>query len=144
MSEKILVDYAMKFCGTPYIWGGDDPISGIDCSGLAIELLKASGVVKKKDYDNTAQGLFKDLLNWGGKANVQAYPCSFVFFGKSSTEITHVGFCISPTLMIEAGGGGSNVTNVAAAAKFNAYVRVRPILARTDLVGYVHPIYVWG
>ena len=144
MSEKILIDYAMKFCGTPYLWGGDDPINGIDCSGLAIELLKASGVIKQKDYDNTAQGLFKDLLNWKGSLNIQAYPASFVFFGKNNQAITHVGFCISPTLMIEAGGGGQNVTDKAAAAKFNAYVRVRPILARTDLTAYVHPLYLWG
>ena len=46
MSQKAVLDYAYSFLGTPYRWGGDDPLTGIDCSGLALEVLKAAGIYR--------------------------------------------------------------------------------------------------
>ena len=37
---ELAVKYAMAFIGTPYVWGGDDPMGGFDCSGFCIEVLK--------------------------------------------------------------------------------------------------------
>ena len=39
--------------------------------------------------------------------------------------------------MIEAGGGGSRVTDLENAIKYNAFVRVRPIARRSDLVAVI-------
>ena len=38
------VDYIKRFIGRPYSWGGDDPMSGFDCSGLIHETLQAVGL----------------------------------------------------------------------------------------------------
>lgn len=35
--------YALKFIGTPYVWGGNDPSRGIDCSGLVQNMFGAFG-----------------------------------------------------------------------------------------------------
>ena len=42
------LDYALRFIGRPYIWGGDGSgktHGGFDCSGLVLEALKACGII---------------------------------------------------------------------------------------------------
>lgn len=143
MSLKEVTNYAFSFLGTPYRWGGDDPITGVDCSGLAIEVLKAAGVLHG-NYDTTAQGLYLKLLELKAEKNQSPEPLSLAFYGKSDKEITHVGICVSPTHIIEAGGGGSKVIDVKSAADQNAFVRIRPIDHRADIVGILKPTYMWG
>lgn len=36
-------NYALNFVGTPYEWGGNDPRTGIDCSGLVQQMFGAFG-----------------------------------------------------------------------------------------------------
>jgi cell wall-associated NlpC family hydrolase len=38
-----------RLLGQPYLWTGDNPLEGFDCSGLVIEGLRAVGVVGRKD-----------------------------------------------------------------------------------------------
>lgn len=143
MSQAILYDYAMSFIGKPYIFGGDDPIKGIDCSGLAIELLKSQGLLPRA-YDSTAKDLYKHLLSTGQKNIIEGKFGALVFFGKNIEMISHVGFCLNNTLMVEAGGGDSTVTTAEIAAQRNAFVRVRPIGARSDKVAIVQIHYPWS
>ena len=138
MSQKVVLEYAFSFLGTPYRWGGDDPLTGIDCSGLALEVLKAAGIFKGS-YDTTAQGLYTELLLRGSTLTKQPEELCFAFYGKSDKEINHVGVCVSPTHIIEAGGGGSKVIDMKTAAEANAYVRIRPIDHRSDIVGVLKP-----
>ncbi len=135
-ANVILYDYAMRMVGLPYRWGGDDLVDGVDCSGLCIELLQAAGVFPK-GFDANAAGLW----NFAFEKTTAPRFGSLVFFGVPA--VTHVGFCLNELLMLEAGGGGSQTTSREAAAKQNAYVRVRPIKSRKDLVGFRHPTYPW-
>lgn len=134
---RILYDYAMSFVGQPYRWGGDDPIHGYDCSGLVQEILESCGVDPKGDQ--TAQGLY-DYFEKRGHWN-RIMLGALAFFGKDAKHITHVGFCLDPYRMIEAGGGGSKTKTREDAAKSNAYVRVRPLDSRKDLVAIIRPSY---
>lgn len=134
----VLYDYAMRIAGLPYRYGGDDLIEGLDCSGLVVELLLAAGVVSK-GFDSNAHGL------WHFPAFTKAAAPQFgtlCFFG-SEAFVSHVGFCLNETQMLEAGGGTSQTTTKEAAVKQNAFVRVRLIKSRKDLVGYRHPPYPW-
>lgn len=38
-----LIDYAMRFLGTPYVWGGNSLTKGVDCSGLVQQVFKQFG-----------------------------------------------------------------------------------------------------
>lgn len=137
----LLYDYAISMLGKPYIWGGDDPIRGFDCSGLAIEILTAFGVLPK-GYDTTAHGLylrFKDT----SRVILSAELGDLAFYGRQD-RITHVGFCMDNHFMIEAGGGGSKTKTEQDAADQNAYIRIRPIRSRKDLIGFSRIDYSAG
>lgn len=135
MDKDQFVKACFQFLNIPYIWGGDDPIIGYDCSGLAQELYAMLGIDPKGDQ--TAQALYNAFAS---KSNRVGDVGSLVFYGKSKTSITHVGVMISPTAMIEAGGGGSKTNTNSDAAKQNAYIRIRPINRRTDVVAVLQPL----
>lgn len=131
--DKVLYDYAMSFVGKPYRWGGDDPMASFDCSGLVVEILQSSGDFPH-GKDATAQGLYSWFV-MRGKITLQA-PCfgALAFFGKDINRISHVGFCLDAIRMLEAGGGNSKIDTVEEAIDANAYIRIRPVSIRKDLV----------
>lgn len=130
-----LSEYALKFIGRPYIWGGDGSGKcggGFDCSGLVLECLWAFGILPNGDM--TAQGIYDILYNqliWSTPGNGKEKPDDVLFFGKDGKHITHVAIAIGDGLMVEAGGGGSKCTTP---TNSTGMVRVRPIASRKDLV----------
>lgn len=118
-----LVKIALMFIGTPYIWAGNDVTTGVDCSGFVAEVMRSVGYLDKRDLN--AQGIYNFLLHFGYGSGVQRN--SVLFFGKSTSEISHVAIAIDTNLMVEAGGEGRENTDA-------GYVRVRPIQWRKDLV----------
>lgn len=139
ISDQVLYDYAMSFLGLPYKWGGDDPIEGFDCSGLVVEILKSVGYFPG-NFDSNSQGLF-NIVKATCQDTMNAKLGSLVFFGKDAENITHVGFCLDETRMLEAGGGGSKTITLDDASHQNAYVRIRPFRSRKDLVAIFSPKY---
>lgn len=130
-----LSEYALKFVGRPYIWGGDGSGKcggGFDCSGLVLECLWALGILQQGDL--TAQGIYDILyrqLGWYNSGKDKEKTDDILFFGKDLKHITHVAICIGNGLMVEAGGGGSKCRTPATST---GMVRVRPISWRKDLV----------
>jgi cell wall-associated NlpC family hydrolase len=135
---EILSDYAKSFLGLPYTWTGDDPISGFDCSGLVSEILRASGVVPW-NFRTNAQGIYDKFVS-NSSSNVYQ-PGALAFYGPSVSQIGHVGFLISPHLMIEAGGGNSETTTDQVRIEKNAFVRIRPVKYRRDFLITLRPYY---
>lgn len=128
----MIIKYALAFLGKPYIWGGDDPMRGFDCSGLVQELLASVG--KDPAGDQTAHGLY---LHFSANGTLIQKPeeAALAFFG-TEQRITHVALCLNDYQMIEAGGGGSSTKTVNDAIAQNAFVRIRPISNRKDLVAF--------
>ena len=135
--KEILIMMMRAYLGVPYIFGGSSP-QGIDCSGLVLELLKAVGVYPSKG-DNTAAGLANYYKAANMKMNIEFGD--LLFFGKSSSEISHVAFAVSADQMFESGGGDASTTTVLEALKREARVRIRPIKSRSDLVLVATPPY---
>lgn len=136
---KLLIDYAMTFVGIPYKWGGSNPMTGLDCSGLVQCILESVGADPRGDQ--SSQALHDILLQQGGILLSEPKAGAIAFYGQTPSKITHVTFCLNKYIMIEAGGGDSTTTSVVEAAKKDAYVRVRPIDRRKDLVAVVMPNY---
>jgi cell wall-associated NlpC family hydrolase len=119
--------------GKPYIWGGDDPVAGFDCSGLVIEILKSVGILKR-DGDWTAAGLMAVF-----PIVPAPHEGCLVFWENGAGKIVHVEYCLDGTHSIGASGGASATTSAADAIKQNAYVKVRPMKSRAGIAGYCDP-----
>jgi cell wall-associated NlpC family hydrolase len=133
----LLIKTAMAHLGTPYKWGGSNPVEGFDCSGFMQWLLKSAGLDQKGDQ--TAQALYDQFIKTGSVSSDR--PGTLVFYGKSVAEITHVAMMLDRYRVIEAGGGGRLTMTVADAAHASACVRVRHITGRQDIVAKVRPDY---
>ena len=138
--RKVAVDYAKSWLGRPYRWGGDDP-SGIDCSGLVIEILQAVGLLPH-GWDGTAQMIY-DEFKGCTLDHDDPLPGALVFYKNAAGYISHVGLVISSPLVLQAGGGGSSTHTPEDAWKQNAFVKIRPIDYRPDARILVDPFLLF-
>jgi cell wall-associated NlpC family hydrolase len=122
--------------GLPYVWGGDDPIRGFDCSGFVIEVLQSVGVLPFPG-DWTAQGLWEHFK--AARTETPSAGCLVLWRPAGVDRATHVELCLNDELSIGASGGGSATRTAADAATQNAYVRIRPFRGRGIIKGYVDP-----
>lgn len=133
----LLYDIALSFLNIPYVWGGKNPVQGLDCSGLTQCILSSVGL--GPIGITTAQGIHDYFLKQGG---VRSDPKlgSLAFFGDIQ-RIHHVGFCLDSLRMIESAHGDQTITNKAVAALKGAYVKVSPINRLPDLFAIIMPDY---
>lgn len=142
---KIAKKIAWSFLGKPYLWGGDDPIAGFDCSGFVIEILKSVGMLPRSG-DWTANTLYHDM----GWPNARLPEAGMLAFwrkkkhqhGTVQYTIIHVEFCLNEYVAIGASGGGGRTMTMQDAIEQNAYIKVRPFRSRKNLVGFKDPFYV--
>jgi cell wall-associated NlpC family hydrolase len=124
------INYAYSFVGTPYRWGGENPMTGYDCSGFVQEILRSVGLDPKGDQ--TAEDLYNKIFSIS-KFQPELKPGSLVFYG-SPDKIKHVAFAVNNFQVIEAGGGNSKTKTMEDAENQNAFVRIRPFDSRFDCV----------
>lgn len=135
-----LLDYAKSFIGIPYRYGGNSHLLGFDCSGYALEIMRAAGYVKS-GQDMSANDLYKFIEPYCSTLDSVPRAGALVFFGESVTKITHVGFALDGYLMLEAGGGDSQTLELKDAIARNAFIRLRPIRYRKDYLTCLNPRY---
>lgn len=140
--RQIATDVAMGFRNLPYLWGGDDPVAGFDCSGLCIEVLKSVGLLPGGG-DWTAAMLWEHFANHHNCAVLRSQITEgCLVFWHSRTDkrhIVHVEYAINTELCIGASGGGSKTKDRQDAIKQNAYIKVRPWVNRAGIYGVVDP-----
>jgi len=101
------VDVARAYLGVPYVFGGSDPATGLDCSGLVQLVYRQLGIALPR----TAQ------LQYAATTRVprdQLQPGDLVFFARTYADphdwITHVGIYIGDGLQINAPTEGQVVS----------------------------------
>jgi cell wall-associated NlpC family hydrolase len=103
----VAVSWALSQIGTPYVWGGETPGVGFDCSGLAQAAYAVAGValprVAQDQYDGTPK------LTSGAALE----PGDLVFFGAGPGSIDHVGLFVGVVdgqdVMVDAPHTGADV-----------------------------------
>ena len=101
-SYSKLIKTAEQFQGQPYVFGGDSPSTGFDCSGLVEYVYGQNGVnlprTAQAQYDSTSRVAPGDVK-----------PGDLVFFTATyqcGDYITHVGIYVGNNTMYESGGHG--------------------------------------
>ena len=101
------VSWALSQIGTPYVWGGETPGVGFDCSGLVQAAYTVAGLelprVAQDQYDTTPK-----LAPGAALA-----PGDLVFFGGGPGSIDHVGLFVGivsgQNIMVDAPHTGADV-----------------------------------
>ncbi|HEY3992133.1 MAG TPA: C40 family peptidase [Ktedonobacteraceae bacterium] len=94
-SAEVVLDYARKFLGVEYLWGGNS-WAGIDCSGFVQLCYRMGGYYIPRDADQQDGFLYHAL------ERPQMRAGDLIFFG--SQEITHVGMALNDHEYIHAEG----------------------------------------
>lgn len=117
-----LINYAMKFLGTPYKYGGTTP-DGFDCSGFTQYVFKHFGYTLKRSSSaqitNGEKIMTEDLL-----------PGDLVFFSRSGYAVGHVGIYIGDNQFIHATSPGDviKISDLSETYYVTRYVGARRIL----------------
>jgi cell wall-associated NlpC family hydrolase len=106
-AQVVAVEWALTQIGTPYVWGGETPGVGFDCSGLVQAAYAVAGValprVAQDQYDATPKLPTGDPLA----------PGDLVFFGSGPSGIDHVGLFVGTVngqaVMVDAPYSGADV-----------------------------------
>ncbi len=111
-----LCEYAKKFVGNPYVWGGTSLTKGADCSGFVLSVYAKYGI--SLPHSSRAQA------NCGKRISMsEARPGDLVFYAKGK-RINHVGIYIGGGQIVNA---SSPKTGIRIA---NAYYRTPVAVVR--------------
>lgn len=103
----VAVEWALAQIGTPYVWGGETPGVGFDCSGLVQAAYKVAGV----SLPRVAQDQYDDTPKVAPGAALE--PGDLVFFGGAPGSIDHVGLFVGVVsgadIMVDAPFTGADV-----------------------------------
>ncbi len=103
-ARQVLVENAYNLLNTPYVWGGNLPHRGMDCSGLSSYCYRQIGVglprtARSQEYTGISIPLS------------EAQPGDLLFFGRSGYA-SHVGMYVGNGQMIHASQGRGRIVLV--------------------------------
>ncbi len=120
-----VIAYAKNFIGTPYVWGGTNLNSGVDCSGFVYSVMKEFGVsLPRTSYDMAGVGTTVS------KSDLQAGDLVFFNTGGNS-RVSHVGIALGDGQYIHAATGSTNkviISSLSTSYATNNYVYAKRVL----------------
>ena len=97
-----IVNYAMKFLGNPYVWGGTSLTKGADCSGFTMSVMKNFGI-SLPHYSGSQAKSGKRIKS------SEMRPGDLVFYGNSRGKINHDAMYIGNGQVINAASRRSGI-----------------------------------
>lgn len=92
-----LLDTALRFLNTPYLWGGKNAM-GMDCSGLTQVVMRMHGIhILRNASHQVTQGELVSFLS-------DAQPGDLAFFDHADGKISHVGMVAEKGYIIHCSG----------------------------------------
>ncbi len=106
-TRRAVLEDAEQYLGTPYVWGGAEPVPGFDCSGFVQYVFEAEGIQLPRPSRVMAQvgaelpAVVDSLL-----------PGDVMFFSETGSpdNITHVGIYAGDETILHATGSGGGVS----------------------------------
>lgn len=95
--RSILIENALKYFNSPYLWGGRSPF-GVDCSGFAQILYKMIGISIPRDAWQQA------MIGENFSFVEEALPGDLAFFDNEDGKIVHVGIIWEKNKIIHSSG----------------------------------------
>lgn len=118
-SSSAIVNYAYNFLGIRYVWGGNTPSTGFDCSGFTKYVYAHFGVnLPRVSREQAKVGTYKSVA--------ERQPGDLLYFG-SGGRVTHVGIYIGNNQMIHAPRPGRSV-EITTLRYYNNYMGARRII----------------
>ena len=118
-SSSAIVNYAYNFLGIRYVWGGNTPSTGFDCSGFTKYVYAHFGVnLPRVSREQAKVGTYKSVA--------ERQPGDLLYFG-SGGRVTHVGIYIGNNQMIHAPRPGKSV-EITTLRYYNNYLGARRII----------------
>ncbi|MEF9939842.1 MAG: SH3 domain-containing protein [Clostridium sp.] len=98
-----MVNYAIQFVGNRYVWGGNDPHSGVDCSGFTKYVYShVAGI--------TLNRVSRDQAQQGRKIkSSEMRPADLIFYTNSRGTINHVAMYIGNGQIVHAASRRSGI-----------------------------------
>lgn len=95
-SGQAIADYAVKFVGNPYVWGGESLTNGADCSGFvkAVYSHFGYGISRTSSSQSSSAGYEVSLDN--------RQPGDLIFYCNSSGTVNHVALYIGGNQVVHA------------------------------------------
>ena len=102
-SGQAIVNTAMQYIGTPYVWAGTSPEEGFDCSGLVYYVYGQNGY----SLNRVAQNMYYN----GESVDLNSMqPGDIVLFGSSVYNIWHAGIYVGNGQFIHSPHSGATVS----------------------------------
>lgn len=97
-----IVNYALKFVGNPYVWGGTSLTRGADCSGFTQSVLKNFGIsIPRVSRDQARSGR--------SVKSSEMRPGDLIFYTNSSGVVNHVAMYIGNGQVVHAASSRSGI-----------------------------------
>ncbi len=97
-----IVNFALKYVGNPYVWGGTSLTNGADCSGFVQSVLKNYGISLPRT--SREQAKVGRAIN-----SSQMRPGDLIFYANSSGTINHVAMYIGNGQIVHAASRRSGI-----------------------------------
>ena len=97
-----IVNFALKYVGNPYVWGGTSLTKGADCSGFVQSVMKNFGISLPR--------VSRDQANSGrAVTSSQMRPGDLIFYANSSGTVNHVAMYIGNGQIVHAASRRSGI-----------------------------------